>query len=100
MTRIAYATATSLDGYLADANGSLDWLFAVEGGAQAMAETEAFLSGVAVQIEGSTTYRGSLSVRNSSTTPASGRPSMATARPSSSPLAQIFRSWLGRTLSS
>jgi dihydrofolate reductase len=57
MTRIAYATATSLDGYLADANGSLDWLFAVEGGAQAMAETEAFLSGVAVQIEGSTTYR-------------------------------------------
>jgi dihydrofolate reductase len=57
MTRIVYATATSLDGYLADADGSLNWLFAVEGGAQAMAEGDVFMSDVTVQVEGSTTYR-------------------------------------------
>jgi dihydrofolate reductase len=57
MTRIVYATATSLDGYLADADGSLDWLFAVDGGAQATADGDAFMSGVTVQVEGSTTYR-------------------------------------------
>ncbi len=54
--RIVYATATSLDGYLADTRGSLDWLFAVEGGELAMAEGETFMSGVTVQVEGSTTY--------------------------------------------
>ncbi len=57
MTRIVYATATSLDGYIADADNSLDWLFAVEGGEQAMAEGETFMAGVTVQVEGSTTYR-------------------------------------------
>lgn len=57
MTRIVYATATSLDGYIADANNSLDWLFAVEGGDDAMAEGEAFMADVTVQVEGSTTYR-------------------------------------------
>lgn len=57
MPRIIYATATSLDGYIADANNSLDWLFAVEGGDDAIAEGESFMAGVTVQIEGSTTYR-------------------------------------------
>jgi dihydrofolate reductase len=57
VSRIVYATATSLDGYLADASGSLDWLFAVEGGDQAMAEGRAFMAGVTVQVEGSNTYR-------------------------------------------
>lgn len=57
MTRIVYATATSLDGYIADRNNSLDWLFAVEGGDEAMAEGEAFMAGITVQVEGSTTYR-------------------------------------------
>ncbi|WP_027929056.1 dihydrofolate reductase family protein [Amycolatopsis thermoflava] len=57
MTRIVYYTSTSLDGYLADAENSLDWLFAVEGGAEAIAEGDAFVSGVTVLVEGSTTYR-------------------------------------------
>lgn len=57
MTRIVYATATSLDGYIADADNSLDWLFAVEGGDDAMAEGESFMAGVSVVVEGSTTYR-------------------------------------------
>ena len=38
MSNIIFLTATSLDGYLADANNSLDWLFAVEGGDDAFAE--------------------------------------------------------------
>jgi dihydrofolate reductase len=57
MTRIVYATATSLDGFLADAHDSLDWLFAVEGGDAALAELEPFVAGVGVLVEGSTTYR-------------------------------------------
>jgi len=57
MTRIVYATATSLDGFIADANNSLDWLFAVEGGDESMAEGEDFMSRVTVMVEGSTTYR-------------------------------------------
>ena len=57
MTRIVYATATSLDGYIADADDSLDWLFSVEGGDDAVAEGESFMTGITVQVEGSTTYR-------------------------------------------
>ncbi|HWU32475.1 MAG TPA: dihydrofolate reductase family protein [Marmoricola sp.] len=56
MTRIVYATATSLDGYLADPNDSLDWLFEVDGGDDAIAELEVFVAGVTVQVQGSTTY--------------------------------------------
>lgn len=57
MTRFVYATATSLDGFIADSNNSLDWLFAVEGGDDALAEGESFMAGVRVMVEGSTTYR-------------------------------------------
>jgi len=57
MPRIVYATATSLDGHLADAEHSLDWLFAVDGGDDAIAEGAAFMAGVTVQVEGSSTYR-------------------------------------------
>ncbi len=56
MTRIVFATATTLDGYLADAENSLDWLFVVEGGEEALADVEAFAAGVTVIVEGSTTY--------------------------------------------
>ncbi|GAA1961145.1 dihydrofolate reductase family protein [Nocardioides panacihumi] len=57
MTRFVYATATSLDGFLADSDNSLDWLFAVEGGQESLAALEAFVAGVGVMVEGSTTYR-------------------------------------------
>jgi dihydrofolate reductase len=57
MTRFVYATATSLDGFLADADDSLDWLFAVEGGEESQAGLAAFVEGVGVMVEGSTTYR-------------------------------------------
>jgi dihydrofolate reductase len=57
MTRFVYATATSLDGFLADADNSLEWLFAVEGGEESMATLDTFVDGVGVMVEGSTTYR-------------------------------------------
>lgn len=57
MTRFVYATATSLDGFLADADDSLDWLFAVEGGEESLEGLEPFVAGVGVMVEGSTTYR-------------------------------------------
>lgn len=53
---IAYVTATTLDGYLADPRGSLDWLFAVDGGDEALAEVEEFMKGVGVIVQGSSTY--------------------------------------------
>ena len=56
MTKIIYATAMSLDGYLADTDGSLEWLFAVQGGDDTITELTAFVEGVSVIIEGSTTY--------------------------------------------
>lgn len=56
MPVIAYVTATTLDGYLATGEHSLDWLFAVEGGDDALAETAEFVDGVGVLVEGSSTY--------------------------------------------
>ena len=57
MTGFVYATAATLDGFLADDDNSLDWLFAVEGGQESLAGLERFIAGVGVMIEGSTTYR-------------------------------------------
>ena len=57
MTRFVYATATSLDGFLADPDNSLDWLFAVEGGDESLAGLAEFTAGVGVLVMGSTTYQ-------------------------------------------
>jgi dihydrofolate reductase len=57
MTRFVYATATTLDGFLADAANSLEWLFAVDGGEESLAGMASFIAGVGVMVEGSTTYR-------------------------------------------
>lgn len=57
MTRFVYATATTLDGYLADPNHSLDWLFVVDGGEQTLGELDEFVQGVGVMVEGSSTYQ-------------------------------------------
>ncbi len=56
MTKIAYVTATTLDGYLADPAGSLDWLFVVDGGDEALTEMGDFVAGVGVLVMGSSTY--------------------------------------------
>lgn len=56
MTRFVYATATTLDGFLADPDHSLDWLFVVDGGEQSLGELETFVNGVRVMVEGSSTY--------------------------------------------
>lgn len=56
MTKVIYNTATTLDGYLADAADSLEWLFAVPGADEATADFGAFLDTIGVLVMGSTTY--------------------------------------------
>ncbi len=54
MGRVIFDTAVSLNGYIADEQNSLDWLFAVDGGE----EPDAALlpAGATVLVEGSNTY--------------------------------------------
>ena len=54
MGRILFDTATTIDGWIADEQNSLDWLFAVEGGEHP--DEGLFPSGATVLVEGSTTY--------------------------------------------
>jgi dihydrofolate reductase len=54
MAKVIYNTATSLNGYIADENNSLDWLFKVD---DATAPDHlAFLEGIDVVVSGSTTF--------------------------------------------
>lgn len=55
MNRFLFDTAATLNGWIADEQNSLDWLFAVEGGA----EPDASLvpQNATVLVEGSTTYQ-------------------------------------------
>lgn len=64
MTRFVYATATTLDGYLADPDHSLDWLFVVEGGQESLSQLDEFIAGVSVLVMGSSTYRWLLNHEN------------------------------------
>ena len=64
MTRFVYATATTLDGYLADPDHSLDWLFVVDGGQESLAQLDEFIAGVSVLVMGSSTYRWLLEHEN------------------------------------
>jgi len=62
MTSIVYNTATTLNGFLADTQNSLAWLFAVDNaGAPDMA---AFMERIGVFVEGSTTYEWVLKEEN------------------------------------
>ncbi|WP_247828078.1 dihydrofolate reductase family protein [Arthrobacter antioxidans] len=54
MTRVVFYTATTLNGFIADEQNSLEWLFAVE--PPPPEEYERFLDSVGVLVEGSTTY--------------------------------------------
>ena len=55
MTRIIYYTATTLSGFIADDNNSLDWLFDVDQGGND--DPADFMAGMGVLVEGSTTYQ-------------------------------------------
>lgn len=56
MTRVIFHTATTLDGYLATDDDSLEWLFAVPGADEAEAAFAGFLAGVGALVMGSATY--------------------------------------------
>lgn len=57
MNRVIYNTATTLNGYLADANDSLAWLFVVDQGEIPSSDRFArFLEGIGATVQGSTTY--------------------------------------------
>ena len=52
-----YYTATTLDGFIADANGSLEWLFTVARGDSEAARWNAFIGNVGAMVMGATTYQ-------------------------------------------
>ena len=57
MTKTQYFTATSVDGYIADADNSLDWLFEVpRNGGSGVEGFGAFFAGVGAMAMGATTY--------------------------------------------
>ena len=57
MTRTQYFTATSVDGYIADADNSLEWLFEVpRNGGSGAGSFGPFFAGVGAMAMGATTY--------------------------------------------
>jgi dihydrofolate reductase len=57
VTKVQYYTATSIDGYIADSDNSLDWLFEVgDDDREAVNPFAAFFAGVGAFAMGSTTY--------------------------------------------
>lgn len=54
VTQTIYRTATTFNGYIADSDHSLSWLFAVDHAE--VDDHEAFLRTVGVLVEGSSTY--------------------------------------------
>jgi dihydrofolate reductase len=56
MTRTQYFVAASIDGYIADANGKLDWLFPFDNAEGVAEHYKAFISGVGALAMGAATY--------------------------------------------
>lgn len=56
MTKTQYYTATTLDGYIADENNSLEWLFEVDRGDDPGDEFGTFFAEVGAMAMGATTY--------------------------------------------
>jgi len=56
MTRTQYYTATSLDGFIADPDNSLDWLFTRARDPKGPLNYEEFIAGVGAMAMGSTSY--------------------------------------------
>lgn len=59
-----YNTATTLDGFLATPDNSLDWLFEVPGADDAESSVVDFLAGIGVLVMGATTYEWLLGHEN------------------------------------
>ena len=57
MTRTVYYSATTLDGYLADENDSLDWLFVQEQDDNGPLNYGDFIKGIGAVAMGATTYQ-------------------------------------------
>lgn len=57
MTRTTYYTATSLDGFLADSDDSLDWLFTQQQDENGPMNYGAFIADIGALVMGATTYR-------------------------------------------
>ncbi len=64
MTRVIFYTATTLNGYLADDQDSLSWLFSVPGADDAEGDITTFLGGIGALVMGSTTYEWVLEHEN------------------------------------
>ena len=56
MTRSIYYTATTLDGYIADENDSLAWLFEQKTDEDGPAGYKEFIAGIGAMVMGATTY--------------------------------------------
>lgn len=56
MTRTQYYVAASLDGYIADRNGKLDWLFSFDDAEGVADRYQAFMAGVGALAMGASTY--------------------------------------------
>lgn len=56
MPRVIFYTATTLNGFLADDDDSLDWLFAAPGGEGGDESFQQFLANIGVLVQGSSTY--------------------------------------------
>ncbi|HYI51583.1 MAG TPA: dihydrofolate reductase family protein [Microbacterium sp.] len=64
MPRVIYNTATTLNGFLADDEHSLSWLFVVPGADSAESAFSGFLTGIGALVMGSSTYEWILEHEN------------------------------------
>jgi dihydrofolate reductase len=56
MGKTQYYTATSIDGFIADPDNSLDWLFEADSGGEGSGGIDAYFAGVGAFAMGATTY--------------------------------------------
>ncbi|MFC6324341.1 dihydrofolate reductase family protein [Microbacterium koreense] len=64
MPRLIYNTASTFNGFIADDDHSLEWLFAAPGGESGGEEFDRFLDGVGALVMGSSTYEWILAHEN------------------------------------
>ena len=57
MTKSTFYTASTLDGFLADENDSLDWLFRQDQDQRGPMNYDEFFAGIGTLVMGSTTYQ-------------------------------------------